>query len=62
MAKESDRILAVREESQSLTVSGLSKIGLALGIKGSELHAERVVGLWPRCLRFPPRRADRVGS
>jgi len=23
-----------------------------LGIKGSELHAERAVGLWPRCLRF----------
>jgi len=52
MVKESDRILGVCEESQSLTVSGLSEIGLALGIKGSEFHAKRAVGLWPRCLRF----------
>jgi ribosome-binding protein aMBF1 (putative translation factor) len=40
-------ISLVENGRQSLTVSGLSEIGLALGIKGSELHAraERIMGL-----------------
>ena len=40
-------ISIVESGRQSLTVSGLSEIGLALGVKGSELHAraERAAGI-----------------
>lgn len=43
-------ISLIENGRQSLTVSGLSEIGMALGVKGSELHAraERAVGLRPR--------------
>jgi ribosome-binding protein aMBF1 (putative translation factor) len=42
-------ISIIESGRQSLTVSGLSEIGVALGIKGSELHAraERTAGLRP---------------
>jgi transcriptional regulator with XRE-family HTH domain len=42
-------ISIIESGRQSLTVSGLSEIALALGVKGSELHAraERAAGLRP---------------
>ena len=47
LRRSSNYMSLIESGKQELTVSGLSEIGLALGLKGSELHAraERAAGL-----------------